>query len=110
LRHFVPELDAGPQIFDRREIGFECVQVRQISKRAIEVVACLEDRETIPEHFARFHRQQSRDTSQKTRLADAVRPDDLQQLAASQVARNTAQEMPFAAPQMQISHCKRSAI
>ena len=97
------EPDAVVQILQRGEIAFQRVDMCEIGELLMKVVAALADRPPAPVDLTGFHGQQSGDTTQQAGLADAVRPDDLQQLAAVQRERHAAKQMTFAAPQMDVA-------
>ena len=59
-------------------------------ERLVIVVTTVVQLPSAPDDLARFSRQQAGYAAQKTRLANAVRTDDLQQLAAIQGERRAA--------------------
>ena len=72
----------------------------EVRELLVIVVATVLERTSTPDDIAGLGRQQPRYAAEETRLADAIRADDLQQLAALQDERRTAQKVPLAAPQV----------
>ena len=55
-----------------------------------------------PFHGAGLHRQQTGQTSQQARLADAIGAYDLQQLSLLERERSAAKQVPLSAPQVHV--------
>ena len=92
--------DAVLQVLERGEVGFERIDMSEVRELLVIVVATLVQLLPAPDDLARLRRQQPGHAAQKAGLADAVRTDDLQQLAALQDERRAAQQVPLAAPQV----------
>src|SRR5687768_12062710 len=88
------------KVLERREVRLECIDMSEVRELLVVIVATVVQLASAPYDLAGLRRQQPGHATQKARLADAVRTDDLQQLAALQDERRASQKMPLAAPQM----------
>lgn len=106
LRHanVAANRDTEPQVLPRAQVLFQCIDVREIRALCVIGIAIFGNGPATPVNVARFRRQKSRSTSQQARLADAIRTDDLQQLASVQREGNVAKQMTLAAPEVQATN------
>ncbi len=98
--HWTAQSDAVVKILERREVRLERIDMSEVRELLVVIVATVVQLASAPYDLAGLGRQQPGHATQKARLADAVRTDHLQQLAALQDERRAAQKMPLAAPQM----------
>ena len=90
LQHWASQGDAVLQVFERGEVRLERIDMSEVRELLVILVATLVQLPAAPDDLAGLRRQQPCHATQEARLADAVRPDDLQQLTALQLERRAA--------------------
>lgn len=101
------EPDAEMNIFRCREIALESSVVRQIGERLQESNAGVAAQAAIPVDFALLRLQQSAHHAQQARLTDSIRSRDVQRFTGADRERNTAQDMPLTAPEMEVRRLEK---